>query len=238
VNSLLEDIFVYIALPLIVVPQSIHDKFETDPQEYIGYLEEVVNQKKKVSSVLGNAIKLIESLVMKIDGTLKQITTISIALLENCIDPSYVDNLNAKLLNSLFFKATSSARFESLLLLLTSLSYLTSSRKDILKDIEGFVIKHEIQLLNIKDKTIILMFEVFYSYYAELFWKSKDLKDHLWSFYSYFLLLSKINGPENRVLRLQAFDTLQAIIEQNNFRSFFLQDIPNIIDQIVNNESD
>ena len=91
--------------------------------------------------------------------------------------------------------------------------------------------------MSIKDKTIILIFEIFYSYYAELFWRSKDLKDHLWTFYSYFLILSKITGSENKVLRLQAFDTLQAIIEQNNFRSFFLQDIPQIIDQIANNES-
>ena len=72
--------------------------------------------------------------------------------------------------------------------------------------------------MSIKDKTIILIFEIFYSYYAELFWRSKDLKDHLWTFYSYFLILSKITGSENKVLRLQAFDTLQAIIEQNNFR--------------------
>lgn len=47
------------------------------------------------------------------------------------------------------------------------------------------------------------------------------------------MLLSKINGKQNTVIRLQAFDTIQNIIEHHNFKSFFSNDISALVNEII-----
>ena len=84
----MEDIFYTIALPLTIVSDDIHDLLVKEPLEYIGYFEEIINQKNKINSLLGNIVKLIEAIALKIDGTLKHISNIALSVLEHCINPN------------------------------------------------------------------------------------------------------------------------------------------------------
>lgn len=52
------------------------------------------------------------------------------------------------------------------------------------------------------------------------------------------MLLTQLHGPENKILRIQAFSTLENIVPGSNFKSFFNNEIVRVTDAIINNETE
>lgn len=103
--------------------------------------------------------------------------------------------MNQKLINNPFFNSLSpTSKFECGLVLMSSVAYLICERKDLLQEVEYFLIRNQLKILDVKDKTIIIAVCLVMCYFSADIFAKKEHREHAWTYFTYFTLLFNLRG--------------------------------------------
>jgi len=228
-----------VCLPLMRTTSQELEKFQNNPKEFVMLATDTCDdQKSKIAKT--QAAQLLENICDNIDGSLKFVVSVSLAIMECSLHGDFTSLASEKIAllndyqNSLFISQTDpKIQLDTCIVALSVLSYLVRQRKDLILDVEDLLIRYKEYFFNEKNDALIKSrMCLFIGYYFEHLFQEKSKKEYF--ALQLVFITEALSDHQKGILAVseQAIDALESIILQDNIKTIIAPIIGEIVERL------